>query len=126
MRMINHMASMVGRRAVSVTVVSLVVLALLSATAGARAGRPADDDAGKKVFESNCIACHGPDGSGTPTGQSLMAPDLRSDAVQKLSDDDLKKQVSEGKNNMPPFKDVLSAADIQAVVAYVRTFANKN
>jgi mono/diheme cytochrome c family protein len=125
-RMTNRLVSVVGRKTVLMTVVSLVMLALLGAAAVARAGRPADDDAGKKVFESNCIACHGPDGSGTPTGQSLMAPDLRSDAVQKLSDDDLKKQVLEGKNNMPPFKDVLSAADVQAVVAYVRTFAKKN
>jgi cytochrome c6 len=124
--MTNRLVSVVEGKRVLMTVVSLVVLALLGAAAGARAGRPADDDGGKKVFESNCIACHGPDGSGTPTGQSLMAPDLRSDAVQKLSDDDLKKQVSEGKNNMPPFKDVLSAADIQNVVAYVRTFAKKN
>jgi mono/diheme cytochrome c family protein len=115
----------VTHRAVWITVAGFSVLALLSAATGARAGRP-DDSPGKKVFGANCVACHGEDGSGTPTGLSLMAPDLRSDQVQKLTDDDLKKQVSEGKNNMPPFKDTLSADDIQAVVAYVRTFAKKN
>lgn len=120
--MIDRLGSFIRQSAIWMVVAGLAVAVSLSAAKGA--GRP-QDDTGKKVFESNCIGCHGPDGSGTPLGQSLMAPDLRSDKVQSHSDDDFKKQVSEGKNSMPAFKDTLGAAEIQAVVAYVRTFAAK-
>jgi cytochrome c6 len=124
--MIDRMTGGLRKVVVGVAVVVLAILAVrYGTTTTARAGKP-DDDAGKKVFEANCVACHGDDGAGNAVGQSLMAPDLRSDQVQKVSDDDLKKQVSEGKNNMPPFKDTLSADQIQAVVAYVRTFAKKS
>jgi cytochrome c6 len=85
----------------------------------------AQNDAGKAVYEANCVACHGEDGAGTPTGQALNAPDLRSDIVQKATDADLKKQVSDGKNNMPPFKDTLKPDEITSVIAYVRTFAHR-
>jgi cytochrome c6 len=123
--MIDRMTGALQRVVLGMTVAGLAILAVFYGATTARAGKP-DDDAGKKIFEANCAACHGSDGAGTPVGLSLMAPDLRSDAVQKLSDDDLKKQVSEGKNNMPPFKDTLSTDQIQAVVAYVRTFAKKS
>jgi cytochrome c6 len=108
--------------------IGAAALALAGSVAWAHANGAApapQGGAGKAVFEANCVACHGEDGAGTSTGQALNAPDLRSDAVQKLSDADLKKQVSDGKNNMPPFKDTLKPDEITAVVAYVRTFAHK-
>jgi mono/diheme cytochrome c family protein len=106
-----------------VIIAGLAIAAFFMCGASARAGHPTDDDTGKKVFGANCVACHGEDGSGTPIGQSLNAPDLRSGDVQKKSDEDLRKQVSDGKNNMPPFKDMLTPDEIEAVVKYVRTFA---
>src|SRR5271170_824253 len=110
------------------TTIAAAALAMAGSVAWAHANGAAaapQNDAGKAVYEANCVACHAEDGAGTSTGQALSAPDLRSDAVQKLSDADLKKQVSDGKNNMPPFKDTLKPDEIDAVVAYVRTFAHK-
>lgn len=79
------------------------------------------DDAGKTTFEDNCSVCHDEDGSGnTPIGMSLMIPDLRSDDVQKLSDQALIDIVTNGKDPMPSFKDKLSADEIKGVVGYVR------
>ena len=87
---------------------------------------PAPDDAGAQVFKTNCVVCHGADGTGSPTGKALKAPDLRSEAVQKLTAAQMVAQVSDGKNNMPPFKSTLSKDQINAVVAYVRSeFAKK-
>jgi mono/diheme cytochrome c family protein len=82
---------------------------------------PAADDSGKTTFEDNCSVCHDADGSGsTPIGMSLMIPDLRSDDVQKHTDQELIKIVTNGMDPMPSFKDKLSADEIKGVVAYVR------
>jgi len=87
---------------------------------------PAPDDAGAQVFKTNCVVCHGADGTGSPTGKALKAPDLNSEAVQKLTVAQMVTQVSDGKNNMPPFKSTLSKDQINAVVEYVRaTFGKK-
>ncbi len=85
----------------------------------------ADDAGGAQTYKSNCVVCHGADGTGTPTGKSLMAPDLHSDAVQKMTVAQMTTQVSDGKNNMPPFKSTLSEEQIKEVVAYVRTTFGK-
>lgn len=90
------------------------------------AAKPAADDAaGEQTFKSNCVVCHGADGTGSPTGKALKAPDLHSDAVQKMTVAEMVTQVSDGKNNMPPFKSTLSKEQIQGVVAYVRSAFGK-
>ena len=73
------------------------------------------------TYKSKCAACHGADGTGSPTGKALKAPDLGSEAVQKMTIAQMEAQVSDGKNNMPPFKSTLSKEQIQGVVAYVRS-----
>ena len=99
-----------------------IALAFFSLAPSARAA----DDAGAQTYKSNCVVCHGADGTGTPTGKSLKAPDLHTDAVQKMTAAQMITQVSDGKNNMPPFKSTLSEDQIKDVVAYVRaTFGKK-
>ncbi|MGA8152344.1 MAG: c-type cytochrome [Terriglobales bacterium] len=89
-------------------------------TNSVRAAAKDDNAAVKTLFGSNCKSCHGVDGSGTPIGQSLNAPDLRSETVQKQTDDQLAEAVSSGKGNMPPFKNALSPDQIHSLVQYVR------
>ena len=98
-----------------------IALGLFSLAPSARAA----DDEGAQTFKSNCVVCHGADGTGTPTGKSLMAPDLHSDAVQKMTIAQMITQVSDGKNNMPPFKSTLTDEQIKNVVMYVRTTFGK-
>jgi cytochrome c6 len=86
----------------------------------------ADDDAGETAYKSNCVICHAADGSGTPTGKALKAPDLRSDAVQKMTEAQIEAQISDGKNNMPPFKNTLNKDQIKALAAYVHTLGKKH
>jgi mono/diheme cytochrome c family protein len=75
---------------------------------------------GASTFKTNCVPCHGADGSGqTPVGKSLKVRDLRSAEVQKLSDAEITKVVTYGKGKMPARK--LAPADIKAVVAFIRT-----
>jgi cytochrome c6 len=99
---------------------------LLGFARGAGAAPPGDAAAGEPTYKANCVSCHGADGTGTATGKILKAPDLHSDAVQKMTAAQLAAQVSDGKNNMPPFKSTLSKEQIEGVVAYVRaTFGKK-
>lgn len=85
----------------------------------------AQNDAGK-IFKANCVLCHSEDGSGSSaTGKALKAKDLRSDEVQKQSDEELAEVISKGKNKMPSFGHKLSGAQIASLVAEVRHLAGK-
>ena len=77
---------------------------------------------GTALYKSKCVACHGADGSGqTPVGKSMKLKDLRSDEVQKQTDLELTKVISGGKGKMPAYGKQLSTADIQAIIAHLRT-----
>jgi len=101
---------------------AVIALGLLTLATKASA---ADVSDGEKAFTTNCVVCHGADGTGTPTGKALKAPDLHSDQVQKMTDAQIADQIANGKNNMPPFKSTLSKDQIQSLVLYVRTFGKK-
>lgn len=80
----------------------------------------ADADAAK-VFKTNCTLCHSADGSGdSPTGKALKAKDLRSDEVQKKSDEELATTIVKGSGKMPAFGSKLSPDVIKSLVAYIR------
>jgi mono/diheme cytochrome c family protein len=79
-----------------------------------------------KVFKDNCTLCHGTDGSGnTPTGKALKAKDLKSDEVQKQSDDELGAVISKGRAKMPAFGSKFSPDVIKSLVAYIRQLSKK-
>ena len=114
------------RRAVRLGTFAMAALALVILGVASSASANPADDAGAQAFKSNCVVCHGADGTGTTTGKALKAPDLNSEAVQKLTDAQIATQIMDGKNNMPPFKSSLSKEQIQSLVAYVRaTFGKK-
>lgn len=73
------------------------------------------------MFEAKCSVCHGADGTGTPLGRRLQVMDLRSAQVQRKSTGELVGAVTNGKGNMPPWKDKLTEQQIRALIAYVRT-----
>ena len=77
---------------------------------------------GAAIYKSKCAMCHGPDGAGqTPVGKSLKVTSLGSPEVQKQSDADLIKAITNGKGKMPPFNGKLTAEEIKTVVGFVRT-----
>ena len=98
----------------------MLVLAALVLTIGASSFAEQNDKAAS-AFKGNCASCHGDDGAGTALGKAMQAPDLRSEPVQKLSDTEMTKAISDGKNNMPAFKATLSADQIQSLVKHVRS-----
>jgi mono/diheme cytochrome c family protein len=78
---------------------------------------------GKKLFISGCANCHGMDGTGSlmrgmmPNIGDLTSPELHN----KLKDEDIERTISNGKDKMPPFKEVFKPDQIKLIVAYVRT-----
>ena len=76
----------------------------------------------QNIFSTTCASCHGASGKGdTPIAQSLKVADLTSGIVQSQSDGQLSQVIADGRNNMPSFKGSLSAAQINSLVAYIRT-----
>jgi mono/diheme cytochrome c family protein len=83
----------------------------------------ADAQASQAAYMKSCKVCHGPQGEGNPAIAKAMnanLPNLGSKAIQAKSDADIKKTVVEGKGKMRPVK-TLTAAEIDAAIAYVRT-----
>jgi mono/diheme cytochrome c family protein len=100
------------------TLVTGVVLSMFATVCFA-----ADAAAGKAVYERKCKMCHGAAGEGNPgmaKALNITIPPLGSGDVQKLSDADLKKVITEGKGKMKPVAG-LSDAEVDNVIAYVRT-----
>jgi len=104
-------------RVVAVTVLS-VVLNCVTALAAPKGGA-------RTLFNSDCASCHGQNGTPTAVGKSLNAPDLGSTDVQKHTNTELQEIINNGKDSMPPFKGKLSDAQINSLVAYIRSFSKQ-
>jgi cytochrome c6 len=77
---------------------------------------------GAAVYKAKCATCHGADGKGeTSIGKSMKLKSLAAADVQKTTDADLAKVISDGKGKMPAYKGKLSADEIKALVTYIRT-----
>jgi mono/diheme cytochrome c family protein len=89
----------------------------VASVAGTGVTPPASDTDGKSIFTANCGACHTLADAGT---SGTVGPNL--DAA-KPSKDLVVDRVTNGKGQMPSFKDSLSAEQIQAVADYVSSSA---
>jgi len=80
--------------------------------------------AGKEVYSKKCQSCHGADGSGNPAMAKAFKVELKplgSAEVQKKSDAEIKKDITDGIGKMKPVTG-LAGSDLDNVVAHVRTF----
>lgn len=100
----------------------LLVLVVLAAPAIVAASG-GDADAGKTVYNKKCATCHGKDGEAKPAMAKMFKVEMKhlgSKEVQALSDDEIKKIITDGQGKMKPAKGV-SDSDVANVIAYVRT-----
>ena len=106
-------------------VASLVACGLLASSSGHAEADPKV----VRTWKAKCSACHGVDGKGrTDTGTKLGIPDMTTAEWQKKTTDLLvKKAITEGikrdgkPEGMDPFKDRLSAEQIDQLAGYVRS-----
>jgi|APTNR8051073442_1049403.scaffolds.fasta_scaffold02981_6 mono/diheme cytochrome c family protein len=113
----------------------LLVL-LLSACAGESMATTPDPqmiETGKAVYNANCAACHGPKGEGEPNwkipdvnGVYPAPPHDGSGHTWHHADALLLQVIREGSgmpnSKMPVYGDILSADEMEAVLAYIKTF----
>lgn len=85
----------------------------------------------ERMFGSKCASCHGKDGKAqTEKGKQMQMRDLADPDFQKLTDDQMKKAISEGlkrdkggvKQEMDGYKDDVKGPELDALVKYLREF----
>jgi mono/diheme cytochrome c family protein len=91
-------------------------LALCSVVAGCGGGGEARPTTGKGIYEAHCATCHGVDGQGG------VGPELAGVVVDKYPNiEDQIAIVTNGKGEMPSWRDKLTPKEIRKVVDYTRT-----
>jgi len=108
--------------------VSNVTANSAAAKAGLQQGDVITSVDGKAIYDTRCSPCHGMDGAGDGPAAAAITPKPRNfrdrDFWSGRTDTQLHAVVKEGRPGtlMPPFEGVVSDAEIDAVVAYLRTF----
>ena len=86
---------------------------------------PAAIAAGKKVYNTYCMLCHGEKGDGNgPSGQSLPVKpaDFTDKALMKQTDGSLAWKIVTGRGAMPSWAPVLSEEEVWSVIHYLKEF----
>jgi mono/diheme cytochrome c family protein len=79
--------------------------------------------AARTNYQKNCLGCHGEAGEGGSVkvdGKQLKVPSFKASHALKHEDEDFIKQVDEGGDGMPAFKEKLSATEITDLVKMIR------
>lgn len=103
----------------------LLGVALLSGDAAPSAADSSStslsDDGGGELFAANCAVCHGK----SREGVAGAGPPLTQQSLADLSDTEIRDTISDGRPaiGMPSFKAALSAAEIDAVLQFIRNAA---
>lgn len=76
------------------------------------------------IYAKDCQNCHGVDGLGGPVkledGKTLKVPSFRAGHALRHTDSDFRRQVMEGGDGMPAFKDKLSPQQIDELIRLIR------
>ena len=89
-------------------------------TTPAPAQTPPTAEAGAEVYALRCSPCHGVDLNNTSGGQVFDLRRLRPTEHDRFVD-----SVTSGKDNMPSWYGILSAAEIEAIWAYIRATVDR-
>jgi mono/diheme cytochrome c family protein len=80
--------------------------------------------AARGIYAKDCEKCHGPDGKGgrvkLDDGSRLRVPSFREGHALRHPNSEFVKQITNGGDGMPAYKDKLSQAQIDEMVSYIR------
>lgn len=71
------------------------------------------------LFRQHCAICHGPEAEGKSLPDGKQVPSLRKGEFKFKTEAEIRKQISEGGNGMLPFRDQLTAREIDMLVSLV-------
>ena len=77
----------------------------------------------RATYAKECESCHGEKGDGglvKVDNKSLKVPSLKSERVIKQTDEQYIKQITDGGDGMPAFKDKLKTVEMEALVKLIR------
>ena len=83
----------------------------------------ADAAKGKETFEANCSVCHNSDSEERKMGPGLKGL-FKHDKLangKPVNEGNVTTMINEGGNGMPPFADILTKAEKEDVVAFLKT-----
>lgn len=112
-----------------VILVAITVFALVSVSTALAGG---DAEAGKAIFDKNCVTCHGKEGKGDGPAAKALKPqpaNFHDPERMKKSDDELTNSITNGTKTpegkptpMVGWKGKLNEQQIADVLAYIRSF----
>ena len=82
-----------------------------------------DADAGKSLFENNCMVCHNADSDVRKMGpglKGLFSHDKLNNG-EAVNDETVTTFINQGGNGMPGFADLLTDAEKTNLIAYLKT-----
>ena len=71
------------------------------------------------IFRQNCAICHGQEANGKEMDGKLI-PSLRYGEAEKLTEEQIYQQISNGKLPMPSFRSQLSEKEIWQMVKFIK------
>ena len=83
----------------------------------------ADAAKGKETFESNCSVCHNSDSTERKMGPGLkgLFKNAKLANGKAVNEANVTSMINEGGNGMPPFADVLTKAEKEDIVAFLKS-----
>jgi mono/diheme cytochrome c family protein len=103
--------------------VTVLLAMICSAAVGCEPSDPTPVGRGARVFQRSCSGCHGADGRGVMRlGLSKPPRDLTNPEFHaQVSDEQLRRVIRVGKNQMPAFGGLMGDEDLSNVIAFIRT-----
>ncbi len=77
---------------------------------------------GETSYNTNCMSCHGNPGRNNVINLVPPPPDMATAQAQKNSDGELYFKISEGRGQMPSFRNVLQSKEMWNIISYIRSF----
>jgi cytochrome c6 len=102
----------------------LIIVAIAWITSSDRPSLAAETIDSAQIFTANCSGCHINGGNIVKRNKNLKQKTLQKYKMD--SADAIAEIVTNGKNNMPAYRDRLSESEIKAVAAYVLERAENN